>query len=515
MLDKFVMIGLGGSGGATVRYSADNLHRALERANWRHGLPQAWQFLHIDAPVTADGGTDDVPFEVLERVRYQPLGSQNGVYSALDQIVEMDKGLSLETAGWRPDPNDPGVKLILPGTGAGQMRSVGRVIGLTARSHINDSIQSALGRVNDSGANSELELLSKHLADTYGDNDERKGVLRVIIVTSWGGGAGSGLFTDVLENLKALSAQNPALANNIAIIAYAPEVSEMNPGTQGVAPNSFAAMCEYMNLFERASDDGLASGAKNLQKLLMVGASGFEQKLKMRSDREVYRYVGGSLAKIFTDQNQLEFISAYLFQNPQDEPYTVDFPFGDASAPRAAKSFGTASVTLGHDVFERYASECFANQIIDTMLNGFRGETAFENVPADVAVQRLVERDKREFFRRSGLDEESDKFNDVLDALKGTKSDSTACEGRWNGFLDRVGETLATGAQSQPRDQWRDDSSAMFNRGLPDVMSVEYNVVEARRNEWVRDVQACFLNAVTEMGVAGHGLKYAQGLVAA
>jgi len=53
MLTPLLIIGLGGSGGKTIRSMKQALNRKLESVRYEGGLPDAWQFLQIDT--TYDG----------------------------------------------------------------------------------------------------------------------------------------------------------------------------------------------------------------------------------------------------------------------------------------------------------------------------------------------------------------------------------------------------------------------------------------------------------------------------
>lgn len=64
MLRPFLLIGVGGSGGKTLRVVRDDLTRRLAQAGWEGDLPQAWQFVHIDVPTHADGDDRDLPAQL-------------------------------------------------------------------------------------------------------------------------------------------------------------------------------------------------------------------------------------------------------------------------------------------------------------------------------------------------------------------------------------------------------------------------------------------------------------------
>ena len=52
MARPVLFVGLGGTGGKTVRYVAREAYRRLGDAGWKHagtkGLPDAWRFIHVD-----------------------------------------------------------------------------------------------------------------------------------------------------------------------------------------------------------------------------------------------------------------------------------------------------------------------------------------------------------------------------------------------------------------------------------------------------------------------------------
>ena len=63
MLRPFLLIGVGGSGGKTLRVVRENLEWELRRAGWpeEEGFPKAWQFLQIDVASAPDGDDPDLP----------------------------------------------------------------------------------------------------------------------------------------------------------------------------------------------------------------------------------------------------------------------------------------------------------------------------------------------------------------------------------------------------------------------------------------------------------------------
>ena len=79
MLSKFLLVGVGGSGGKTLRALKNNLELRLTQAGWDTGLPAAWQLLHIDSPVIQDG--TGFPAPMLPATDYMGLSKAGQKYT--------------------------------------------------------------------------------------------------------------------------------------------------------------------------------------------------------------------------------------------------------------------------------------------------------------------------------------------------------------------------------------------------------------------------------------------------
>ena len=73
MLRPFLLIGVGGSGGKTLRGIKYQLELKLQQLGWEGGIPAAWRFLHFDTPTVQDGMEYQAPF--LPRQDYRGLVS--------------------------------------------------------------------------------------------------------------------------------------------------------------------------------------------------------------------------------------------------------------------------------------------------------------------------------------------------------------------------------------------------------------------------------------------------------
>src|SRR3954470_5661382 len=106
MLRPFLLIGVGGSGGKTLRIVRYELERRLADHGWTGKFPAGWRFLHIDVPSVADGDDPDLPPQ-LPSAEYAGLVTAGVTYRNIDAaLVGTAEGRSDVgdwIAGWRPD----------------------------------------------------------------------------------------------------------------------------------------------------------------------------------------------------------------------------------------------------------------------------------------------------------------------------------------------------------------------------------------------------------------------------
>src|SRR4051794_18231404 len=127
MFRKILLIGVGGSGGKTLRFLRRDLEERLQEVGWDGDFPLGWQFLHIDVPLAPDGNEPSIPNQLPDG-SYVGLVPNAMTYSSLDRVLVPPGASDMlleECAGWRPDPGDVHVNV---STGAGQLRTLGRVI---------------------------------------------------------------------------------------------------------------------------------------------------------------------------------------------------------------------------------------------------------------------------------------------------------------------------------------------------------------------------------------------------
>jgi hypothetical protein len=115
MLRPFLIVGVGGSGGKTLRAVRYALDLRLRVAGWDEGIPDAWQFVHIDTPLVQDGADFPAPF--LPHDSYTGLVTAGAKYSnVVNSINAKLAGKNKEAINRQfPDPNKVAVPIHLAG----------------------------------------------------------------------------------------------------------------------------------------------------------------------------------------------------------------------------------------------------------------------------------------------------------------------------------------------------------------------------------------------------------------
>ena len=245
MIRPLLLIGVGGAGGKTIRAMKQELNRILESSGYTEGLPDAWQFLHID---TLHGGggfpapmlpADEFHCVVPSGARYEDiLGSIAARCSQEEQQIVL--------AGWGfPTPNiwdvenDP---QILAGKARYEQnkRAPNRLLLLADSTKTLQKLKTSISMMQSPTAGAELASVGKALGVQRQGSDPR-----VIIVSSLAGGSGSAMFMDVAEILKRATSQS--WANAAVSFLYAPEVFDsFGSRNVGLSRNALGAFNELI-----------------------------------------------------------------------------------------------------------------------------------------------------------------------------------------------------------------------------------------------------------------------------
>lgn len=215
MLRPMLFIGVGGSGGKTLRTISNSLTKLLHDVGYTESIPDVWQFLHIDLPEIQDGTEYPAPF--LTSDQYHSVVKAGMVYKDLLYKVSSlgDKVIQQNVlAGWaRPLPN---LQINMPPS---MDRAIGRLAGLSDIPGIKLRIQNSIARMQSPAAQSGLQRLAECLPDIEMDLHPE-----IVIISSSVGGSGSGMILDIAEILKRTS--NQAWLQSPRILLYTPEIFE-------------------------------------------------------------------------------------------------------------------------------------------------------------------------------------------------------------------------------------------------------------------------------------------------
>jgi len=393
-----LVVGCGGSGGATLAYLMDQLRSDLA-AHGVPALPRGWQFVHMDVPSTAEPGPEWLGNVAAQGGTYFGTGPRDAVYRTLDRAVSQrfaeKQALDL-IATWAP--RDPDTVAIPITVGAGQYRAVGRVITLSRAGEIQRVLRRAWEELNRVETTSEMSALR---VPGLGDYDP--GPPLVFVVSSMAGGAGASMALDVCRLLTLVPGVDP---NLIGVFMVAPNIFDAIPEASrtGVRPNALAMLGEIV-----ASQTG-AARAHDVRALHALGLQGGEgeripfarvfpvgrfagvEGTLFGSGRPeaVYRGLGRGLAgMIMSGTATAQFVSFDLA--------TKDSPPGDRDllgwgsdwAPLPWGSYGFAALSMGRDRYAEYSAQRLAWSCVQRLLDGHLQPGSA--MSADVQVKALLE----------------------------------------------------------------------------------------------------------------------------
>lgn len=510
MLTRFLLIGVGGSGGKTLRYCWRELDRKLEAAGWTEGLPKAWQFLHIDVPEIPDGIEGDVPADA--GMEYLGLARQPKRYADFDRdLVTSDPTILPALAGWRTDPT---LSYAPPYNGAGQRRTVGRVVTVTEIDRIGHALNTAVLAMSSTDAEAQLRRLSSTLSQ--GAPETRPPM--AVVISSLAGGSGSGAFLDIVELLIARSGTQEAqwLRNNLVTVLYAADVfSELNPRMRsGTEPNSLAALSEMLNAYEHEGPVQLpevkllaAGGATGEMTGSRIGSTNFiigsrNRHVTFPNSFDVFRSVGKAFTAVMTDEDVQELFISYVNTNIAADKVNSAFGVVDLDAVHLpCTSLGYSNVSLGRTLFGRYATERLAKRSLERLLRGHKENATDDQVTTDEKlIDERVDHAKEEFFEAAGLHEETSEHNQILDQLR--DPDQGAAIKR---FSDSVSGRFRTDTAELSPPEWRDFFAKFFDEEAQALLRAQRDLRTKRASEWVRSTQHNLLEA-TAAQIGKHGL---------
>ena len=437
-LSPFVFIGVGGSGGKTLRVIRDALANTLTNIGWEGDWPKAWQFLHIEVAAAPDGIEPGLPF-TLPLSNFLPLTTPQSTYRAIDRQVSNThrQGLDhyLAWDSWRPyPPEQTGVTISM---GAGQYRAVGRVAVLNNLSDVGAGVSRTLSDAASADV-AELKLIQELWgSENLGaDNITREPV--VMVIASLSGGSGSGALLDVCDVVRSFRSGEQS---KVTAVVYAPDVFERQDGSlePGIAPNTFVALNELLNAsWVRSTQDLPLSREVHFSRasinphgdqtgpdmVYLVGRR--NASVTLGNTSEIYRVMGRSLAELALNEGQQDKIGAYAIANADNRAGDVEHTVPLASKARDSVThthtniyaLGFARLSVGREIFREYAAQRLAREAVLRLREGHRSR----RLPGDrrtdeVLAQEYAEARWPAFLRESGLNEVGYDANAVIEEI--------------------------------------------------------------------------------------------------
>ncbi|QUQ63863.1 tubulin-like doman-containing protein [Kutzneria sp. CA-103260] len=433
MLQKFLFVGVGGSGGVTLRALRALLADYLSEHGYDDGIPDAWQFVHIDVPLEQGAKPERIP--LLPKNNYVGLAVEGLRYRDIDEMM-CGQGDSVvrHTAVWRPDPT---LVKVEPVNGGGRFRAIGRVV-LGARMSIaHERLSVAVRAMSGEAANEEFSRVCLRLT---GNGTPSTLDTQVLVISSLAGGSGAGLLGDVCDMLGQLL---PAAQGQLVSILYTPEVfNEISPADRvGVNPNALAALSELLNSRWNNSPEApdefalLRAGGASMAPVqargpripYMIGKS--NGKVSYADQYDVYEAVGRGLAVWVTSNEIQDRFSAHEIGNWADRalPRNDNAPAVGAMTELPLSSFGCASVGIGLNRFARYTADRLIREAAEHLLSGHwrRGDEKERN--EEQARQSHVDVARVPFIEACGLHEKAiANRHQITDAIRGDVAEADA-----------------------------------------------------------------------------------------
>lgn len=386
---RFLVVGCGGSGGASLAYMMDQLRSDLAQEQVDR-LPVGWQFVHLDVPAGEESGPDGIGNVEAQGGRYIGLGPQAGSYADLDFSVSRKLGSNraLDTIGtWAPRRPESIATPI--SVGAGQYRSVGRMITLSRMEALREGLVRAWEDLYRVETHTEMkQVAEKAKLGGYSEND----VPIVLVLSSMAGGAGASMALDVCRLMTTINGLDPKL---MAVFMVSADIFDSLPESarSGVRANALAMLGEIV-----ASQTGAAkrhdvrvmhalgqqygTGADlPFARVFPVGRFVGAQRTMFGdgSPKAVYRGLARGLAgMMMSPQATNQFVSYDLGNTGSVPPDSSYLGWGAQPDPLPWGSFGFASLSMGRERYAEYAAQRIARSCVDRALDGHlqEGNTA-------------------------------------------------------------------------------------------------------------------------------------------
>ena len=432
---RMIFVGLGGSGGKTLRFLKRDLNAWLKTIGWDEGMPLGWQFLQIDTPTVQDGA-EIKSAAMLPDNEYLGLVGRAMEMALLDSsLYPLQSPLRMAGSSWRVVPDSLNVNIQ---TGAGQYRAVGRSVALGYLQPIRARLKKAYEQLNQPDAQASLSKLYMHVHKKNPSVNESAPI--VVVVSSLAGGTGAGLINDVCDLLREIDSS----AGESFGILFTPDVfSELSDDgdnkTGGIQPNSLAAISEVLNgYWWHGGAGGTDVKIPNKKSGLMTAAGAVGEikrtgpaypflvgkknssGISYRSSVQLFEIVGAALTSWVTDVIVQQQLLSYSQSNWRQAALNLKVS-GHALVNKGNNvlnefglnpfsALGFSRVSLGNHYFENYASERIAREAVQFLAHNFESGGAAQmlrtqqpQISAPELIDRQAEERVESFMRQCGM----------------------------------------------------------------------------------------------------------------
>lgn len=518
MLRPVIFVGCGGSGVRTVHKIRAELERQLRERRYTGKFPQSWQFITVDVPSTnqaGQGGSSEVAYVNLAEADTKYKGPNSA-----DQAMLKDDARRADFVQWRPNPETVNVTLTI---GAGQYRAVGRV----AASHkglksLGDRVKQAAVKCIDDGVTL-ADVCRAFDIDVPANATQPQPY--VVLISSLGGGAGSGIFLDVADTIRlAAEGATPWLKSGLIGVLYDPSVFDTgleDVARKGIPGNTLAAVSEMVAgqwapwdvapyIAASAGELGTYAG---LEYAFLVGSSNGEAV--MTSADEAYTATSRALVAWTLDPSISGRMDEVTLGNWAAEDANSQLPLHVSEGNSARMPFsalGYSRVDLGRRRFAIYAEERLAREALSMVISRHMTPQVASGqiTPEEAAAQRVRDSNFKlvnDFLNACQLNEHSEEGgvdnNQVLDAIRADDFLADECPRLKKKVLDKI-------TDRNKRLQQFEGAVVEELTGFPDAAKRKH---EQRAVEWAKDVQVRVI-AQTLSSISLEGLLVTQKLLA-
>ena len=536
MYNRFLFIGLGGSGGKTLRFLKDQIQRWMKAHGIDGDIPSGWQFLHIDAPPQPDGDeiNDRVPH--LAGDEYVGLVPVGITFDAVQAQLDASAARRDELRTWRVEP--AGLRIPIE-AGAGQYRAVGHTIGTLYVDGMRRRLEAKFNNLNSNAAARELNYA---YAQAQGTDAAPAGGMPtyVFVISSLAGGTGAGLLNTVCDLIRSMDA---AAGSNLFGIVYTSEIFNVLPAATkaGVHGNGLAAVCELLNGYwwggNPSADDEVvvepiedlflrAAGA--VGSLTFSGPSypflvGLQNAagVNFGTFDALFEGVGRALLSWVTDEEVSGSFVSYTIANFKNAASSnvrgkalVDSGETGAVGLPPFSALGFARVSLGTDHFERYVVDRVVRDSCEHLVDyhwrsddARRVGKALNSNDPDTIAGKLAENHGARFRGEVGIDETGHEPGPIRSELCPPDGSIDRTGGHCLEYQRQVeqGASLDAGG-SRVASEWRGLVEAAVEDYFGDYAQQARADLDERSRAWVAEVQARAVSAV-EAAIVGYGLR--------